>query len=58
MFPGRSSASMKIGSAKHDFQNFIFKPAKEKIVDCLAELQKMAKDAFGKAAQAIIEQFI
>ena len=36
----------------------VFNPANEKLVDFLDELQKLAKDAFGIAAHAIIEQFI
>ena len=44
--------------AKHKFQKLVFNPANQKIVDFLDELQKLAKDAFGIAAHAIIEQFI
>ena len=45
-------------TAKRKFQKLIFNPAKQKLVDFLDELQKMAKNAFGVAAHAIIEQFI
>ena len=45
-------------TAKHKFQRLVFNPANQKLIDFLDELQKMAKDAFGVAAQAIIEQFI
>ena len=45
-------------TAKHKFQKLVFNPANQKLVDFLDELQKLAKDAFGKAAHAIIEQFI
>ena len=45
-------------TAKHKFQRLVFNPAKQKLIDFLDELQKLAKDAFGVAAQAIIEQFI
>ena len=45
-------------TAKHKFQKLVFNPAKQKLVDFLDELQKLAKDAFGIAAHAIIEQFI
>ena len=36
----------------------VFNPANQKLNDFLDELQKLAKDAFGVAAQTIIEQFI
>ena len=45
-------------SAKHKFQQLVFNPANQKLIDFLDELQKLAKDAFGVAAQGIIEQFI
>ena len=45
-------------TAKHKFQQVVFNPANQKLTDFLDELQKLAKDAFGVAAQAIIEQFI
>ena len=44
-------------TAKHKFQRLVFNPANQKLIDFLDELQKLAKDAFGVAAQAIIEQF-
>ena len=44
--------------AKQKFQQLVFNPANRKLIDFLDELQKMAKDASGVAAQAIIEQFI
>ena len=47
-----------IATAKHKFQQLVFNPANQKIIDFLEELQKLAKDAFGVAAQAIIDQFI
>ena len=46
-----------MATAKHKFQRLVFNPANQKLFD-LDELQKLAKDAFGVAAQAIIEQFI
>ena len=46
-----------MATAKHKFQRLVFKPANQKLIDFLDELQKLAKDAFGVAAQAIIEQF-
>ena len=45
-------------TAKHKFQRLVFNPSNQKLVDFLDELQKLAKDAFGVAPQAIIEQFI
>ena len=47
-----------MATAKHKFQKIVFKPANQKLVDFLDELQKLAKDAFGITAHAIIEQFI
>ena len=47
-----------IATAKYKFQKLVFNPANQKLVEFLDELQKLAKDAFGKAAHAIIEQFI
>ena len=47
-----------MATAKHKFQQLVFNPAKQKLIDFLDELQKLAKDAFGVDAQAIIEQFI
>ena len=40
-------------AAKHKFQQLVFNPANQKLIDFLDELQKLAKDAFGVAAQAI-----
>ena len=47
-----------MATAKHKFQRLVFNPANQKLIDFLDELQKVAKNAFGVAAQAIIEQFI
>ena len=47
-----------MSTAKHKFQKHVLNPANQKLVDFLDELQKLAKDAFGIAAHAIIEQFI
>ena len=47
-----------MATAKHKFHQLVFNPAKQKLIGFLDELQKLAKDAFGVAAQAIIEQFI
>ena len=47
-----------MAAAKHEFQQLVFNPANQKIIDFLNELQKWAKYAFGVAAQAIIEHFL
>ena len=47
-----------MATAKQKFQKLVFNPANQKLVYFLDELQKLAKDAFGIAAHAIIEQFI
>ena len=50
--------SQSMATAKHKFQQLVFNPANQKLIDFLDELQKFAKDAFGVAAQPIIDQFI
>ena len=47
-----------MATAEHKFQKFVFNPANQKLVDFLDGFQKLAKDAFGIAAHAIIEQFM
>ena len=47
-----------MATAIHKFQKLVFNPANQNLVDFLDELQKLAKDAFGIATHAIIEQFI
>ena len=47
-----------MATAKHKFQQLVFNPVNQKLIDFLDEPQKLAKDAFGVAAQAIIDQFI
>ena len=47
-----------MAAAKHKFQRLVFNPSNQNLIDFLDELQKLAKDAFEVAAQAIIEQFI
>ena len=49
---------VSMAATKHKFQRMVFNPANQKLIDFLKEPQKLAKDAFGVAAQAIIEQFI
>ena len=40
-----------MAAAKHKFQKLVFDLSKQKLVDFLDELQRLAKDAFGQAAQ-------
>ena len=47
-----------MATAKHKFQKLVFNPANQNLVDFLDELQRLAKDAFGMAAHAIIKKFI
>ena len=47
-----------MATAKHKFQQLDFNPVNQELIDFLDELQKLAKDASGVAAQAIIDQFI
>ena len=47
-----------MATAKQKIQKLVFNPANQNLVDFLDELQKLAKDAFGIAALAIIEHFI
>ena len=47
-----------MATAKHKFQQLVFNPANQKLIDFLDEQQKLAKDAFGVDAQPSIEQFI
>ena len=47
-----------MATAKHKFQKLVFNAANQKLVDFLDELRKLAKNSFGIAAHAIIEQFV
>ena len=47
-----------MATTKQKFQRLVFNPTNQKLVEFLDELQKLANDAFGVGAQAIIEQFI
>ena len=47
-----------MATAKQKFQRLVFNPANQNLIVFLDELQKLAKDSFGVAAPAIIEQFI
>ena len=43
---------------KHKFQRLVFNSANQNLIDYLNELQKLAKDEFGVASHATIEQLI
>ena len=58
LFRSKYVKLQSMATAEHKFQKLVFNPANQKLVDFLDELQKLAKDAFGIAAHAIIEQFI
>ena len=58
VFRRKNIKPQSMATAKHKFQRLVFNPVNQKLVDFLDELQKLAKDAFGIAAHAIIEQFI
>ena len=58
VFRRKNVKRQSMATAKHKFQRLVFNPANQKLIDFLDELQKLAKDAFGVAAQVIIEQFI
>ena len=58
VFRRKNVKPQSMATAKHKFQQLVFNPANQKLIDFLDELQKLAKDAFGVAAQAIIDQFI
>ena len=47
-----------MATARHKFQQLVFNPANQKLIDFLDELQKLAVDEFRVAAQAIIDQLI
>ena len=47
-----------MATAKQKFQQPLFNPANQKLIDFVDELQKLAKDATGVDAQANIEHFI
>ena len=47
-----------MATEKHKFQQVVFNPVNQKLIDFLEELQKLAKNAFGVDAHAIIYQFI
>ena len=47
-----------MATAKHKFQRLEFKPVNQKFDDFSDELQNLARDAFGVAAQLNIKQFV
>ena len=49
---------MATATVTRKFQRLVFNPANQKLIDFLDELQKLATDASGVAAQEIIEQFM
>ena len=58
MFRRKYVKPNSIAAAKNKFHRLVFNPAIQKLIDFLDELEKLARDSFGVAAQAIIEQFI
>ena len=58
MFRRKYVKPLSMATARHKFQQLVFNPANQKLIDFLEKLQNLAKDAFGVAAQAIIDQFI
>ena len=58
IFQRKFVKTQSMATAKQKFQKLVFNPANQKLVDFLDRLQKLAKDAFGKAAHAIIQQLI
>ena len=43
-----------MATAKHNFQRLVFDPSRQKLIDFLDDLQRLAKGAFSEAAQSII----
>ena len=58
VFRRKNVKPQSMATAKHKFQHLVFNPANHKLIHFLDEIQKLAKNAFGVAAHAIIEQFI
>ena len=57
-FQGKYVKPQSMATAKHKCERLVFNPANQNLIDFLDELQRLANDAFGVAAQEIIEQFI
>ena len=58
LFCSKYAKPQSMATTKHEFQQMVFNPANQIIMDFLGELQKLAKDAFRVATQAIIYEFI
>ena len=58
VFRRKNVKPQSVATANHKFQKLVFNLENQKLVDFLDVLQRLAKDAFGFAAHAIIEQFI
>ena len=58
VFRRKNVKSQSMATAKHKFQRIVFNTVNQKLIGSLDEVKKPAKEAFGFAAQAIIEQFI
>ena len=58
VFRRKNVKPQSMTTAKHKFEQLVFNAANQKLIEFLDELQKLAKDAFGVAAQAIIDQLI
>ena len=58
VFRRKNVKPQSMATAKHKFQQLVFNPVNQKLIDFLDELHKLGKDAFGVAAQAILDQFI
>ena len=58
IFRRKYAKPQSMATAKHKFQQLVFNPANQKLIEFLDELQKLAKDAFGVASQAISDQFL
>ena len=58
VYHGKNLKPQSMATAKHKFQRLVSNPANQKLIDSRNELQKLAKDAFGVAAQHFIEQSI
>ena len=58
VFPIKNLKPQSMATAKHKFQQLTFNTTNQNLIDFLDKFQELAKDAFGVAAQEIIEQII
>ena len=58
VFRRKNVELQSMATAKRKLQRLVFNRANQSLIDFLDELQKLANDAFGVDAQAIIEQFM